>query len=252
MRPPCSSLSTPRSHRPHPAAARPRLARALPLLLVVAATAHAQMVPKASHAYRQSRTGDLTEARLSWQTVGLPATLVDREADGPDLDGQRVLRQWEGRMGAVIDRPADPMRDHLGASLSVAPGLRLRSLHLLTDYYLAGGLRATAGLVGGHTAQAWWGAGERGGGLNLSLQRIDGPAAGLEGSPTTPRTAPYLGAGYSARLSMPGSPTAWQLNADVGVTPRATGYDTVLTRAADTDAPQRLRHVVKVSLGYAF
>lgn len=251
MRPLSRFPAAPRSHRSICGRARTGCAGMLALLLASTA-AHAQMVPKASHAYRQSRTGDLTEARISWQTVGLPATLTARDADGPDLDGQRLLRQWEGRVGALIDRPADPMRDHLGASLSVAPGLRLRSLHLLTDYYVAGGLRATAGLVAGETAQAWWGAGERGGGLNLSLQRVEGPAAGLEGSPNTPRTAPYVGAGYSTRLTLPGSPTAWQLNADVGVTPRATGHDTVLTRATDTDGAQRLRHVVKVSLGYAF
>lgn len=146
--------------------------------------AQAQMVPKAGHALHQARSGDVTEARITWHPVA-PGGLRSPDDTAP-LDGRRLLRHWEGRVGAMIDRPANPMHDPLGASHATPPGLRLRSLHLLSDYYLAGGLRATAGVVGGDTAQAWWGAGERGGGLNLSLQRIDGPAAGLEQGRTPP------------------------------------------------------------------
>ncbi len=216
--------------------------------------AQAQMVPKAGHALHQARSGDVTEARITWHPVA-PGGFRSPDDTAP-LDGRRLLRHWEGRVGAMIDRPANPMHDPLGASHATPPGLRLRSLHLLSDYYLAGGLRATAGVVGGDTAQAWWGAGERGGGLNLSLQRIDGPAAGLEQGRTPPRAAPYVGAGYSTRLTLPGSPTAWHLNADLGLTPQATSVRQIsdLTTPAGTDVegPTRLRHVLKVSVGYAF
>ena len=123
--------------------------------------AQAQMVPKAGHALHQNRGGSVTEARLTWLPAGSASTRGQDESLG--LDGRRLSSHWEGRMGAMIDRPIDPLHDPLGASHAAPPGLRLRSLHLLSDYYLAGGLRATAGVVGGDTAQAWWGAGERGG-----------------------------------------------------------------------------------------
>jgi len=216
--------------------------------------AQAQMVPKAGHALHQNRGGSVTEARLTWLPAGSASTRGQDESLG--LDGRRLSSHWEGRMGAMIDRPIDPLHDPLGASHAAPPGLRLRSLHLLSDYYLAGGLRATAGVVGGDTAQAWWGAGERGGGLNLSLQRIEGPAAGLEQGRNPPRAAPYIGAGYSTRLALPGSQTAWQLNADLGLTPQAVSPRLASEGGApaslDAEVPTRLRHVLKVSVGYAF
>ena len=53
-------------------------------------------------------------------------------------------------------------------------GLKVYSLHLLSDYYFAGGFRATAGLVRGYSYMPWWPADQQGAtGLHLSMQRLD-------------------------------------------------------------------------------
>lgn len=240
----------------------PRLAATL-LAFGAMACAQAQLVPRAVHAFHQSATGDLSETRISWHPA-LRAAATDAPPAGKGLSatGRGFWPQWEGRIGIVIDRPLNPLKDSFVLMQPMATGLKLRSLHVLSDYYLDGGFRATAGLVRGETAQAWWSGGDHGGGLNLSLQRIDslGMVANRVQTPSEQRqTRPYVGAGYSSRLSDSGQASAWRFNADVGLVTEEAGRMSQLSQVIQGNMALdqlvrelRLRPVVKVSLGYAF
>lgn len=216
--------------------------------------AHAQMVPHAEHALHQAQSRAITEARLNWGSVA-------PMGKGLSLNDPGLWPHWEGRIGAVIDRPVDPLKDSFVLTQPNQQGLRLRSLHLLSDYYLDGGFRATAGIVRGETGQAWWSTGERGGGLNLSLQRVDtlslGSTPGSDAS--SQQTTPYVGAGYSTRLDTRGAVSAWRFNADLGIITINSSNINRISQVIMGDKPLdtiardlRLRPVIKVSVGYAF
>lgn len=228
---------------------------ALCLSLVALSAAHAQMVPRPEHALRQATSGSLTTVRIGWQQVqGKEA------ANGLQAAGQTLWPQWEGRVGVVIDRPVNPLKDSFVLTQPVPAGLRMRSLHILSDYYMEGGFRATAGVVQGDASQAWWSGSDHGGGLNLSLQRLDSLSLGHAQAGDAPnQTSPYIGAGYSASFQKPGASTAWQFNADLGLIGTRSG---ALNRLGDAlqgnlNTSQLvqglgLRPLVKVSVGYAF
>jgi hypothetical protein len=222
--------------------------------------AWAQMVPHAEHALRQSTgSADLTTVRID---LGSPDT--DARGHGLNLRGEGFWPHWEGRFGAVIDRPLNPLKDTFVLAQPVQGGLRVRSMHMLSDYYVAGGFRATAGLLRGETGQAWWGSGDNGGGLNLSLQRLDtlslmGNPASRASADTGQQTMPYLGAGYSSRLMAKGAPSAWRFNADLGlITVNSSNINRITqVLAGDKGLEElahdlRLRPVIKVSVGYSF
>lgn len=267
-------------HR-RPLATRPaqpsaRFARALAslaatgvfLLLTSAlnAPAQAQMVPRGAHILSQGGTGDgITTARLPWP-ARLSAPSPANRAAGSD-GGGLALRDsgpwpdWEGRIGAVIERPVNPVRDSFVLAQPVEGGLRMRSLHVLADHYVEGGFRATVGLVSGEAGQAWWSSGEHGGGLNLSLQQLDtlGSPLGLRRRNLLPQAQAYVGAGYSTRTESIGQASTWRFNADFGLlntdpdsTDRITGLLQGDRSVGDLVRGLRMRPVVKVSLGYAF
>jgi hypothetical protein len=227
--------------------------------------AQAQMVPQAQHAFHQSATGDLTETRIAWRAS--VDTNADDAADttggkGLNLRGHSLWPHWEGRIGVVVDRPINPLKDSFVLTQPMSVGLKVRSMHMLSDYYLDGGFRATAGLVRGDNSQAWWSGGDHGGGLNLSLQRIDSlglVASNLQVNPAQQQTSPYLGAGYSTRLNTRGVASSWRFNADLGlITINSNNIgriSQVLQGDMGVDAllrDLRLRPVIKVSVGYAF
>ena len=226
--------------------------------------AHAQMVPHAEHAMRQNTSStDLTTVRIN-----LGADDTDARGHGLNLHGSGFWPHWEGRIGAVIDRPINPLKDTFVLAQPVQGGLRVRSMHMLSDYYVGGGFRATAGLLRGDTGQAWWGSGDNGGGLNLSLQQLDtlvllqSPAAGgstQAGLANSQQTMPYLGAGYSSRLNSRGVTGAWRFNADLGlITINSNNINRISQvfmgdKGLDELAHDlRLRPVIKVSVGYSF
>lgn len=232
-------------------------------LLAAAPRAQAQMVPHARHAYHQSATGDLTEARIAWRTnVDTLAGDDMTGGKGLNLRGHSLWPHWEGRIGVVIDRPINPLKDSFVLTQPVSVGLKVRSMHMLSDYYLDGGFRATAGLVRGDNGQAWWSGGDNGGGLNLSLQRIDSlglVASNLRANPSQQQTSPYLGAGYSTRLNARGLASAWRFNADLGLITINSSNIGRITQVLQGDMgfdallrDLRLRPVIKVSVGYAF
>lgn len=248
--------------------ARPRAGGKRMLSVVVASlfclgAAQAQMVPRAEHAMRQTTGGsDLTTVRINWASQ----TSQDVRGQGLNLRGQGFWPHWEGRIGIVIDRPVNPLKDSFVLAQPAQGGLRIRSLHVLSDYYVEGGFRATAGLLRGETGQAWWSSGDTGGGLNLSLQRLDG--LGLLGSPNNSpssdtngqQTMPYVGAGYSSQLNFKGSGASpWRFNADLGLitinSSNINRISQVFQGEKNLDElvrDLRLRPVIKVSVGYSF
>jgi len=229
-------------------------------LLCGALNAQAQMVPRAEHFLHQGQTSGVTAVRLRW---GGAPVVEDVRGQGLALKGQTQWRQWEGRIGAVIDRPINPVRDSFVLAQPMQAGLQMRSMHVLSDYYVGGGFRATVGLVSGESGQAWWSSGDTGGGLNLSLQHIDSLGApvglGQQRGLTLPQPNAYVGAGYSTRLSGQQQSEAWHLNADFGLINTSGANGTSLSRILQGDRTldeairtMRMRPVVKVSVGYAF
>ena len=220
----------------------------------VCSAVHAQMVPQPMHAWRQATMqGDMTTVRIDLK--GHPA--VPR-GQGLNLRGKGFWPQWEGRIGIVMDRPVNPLKDSFVLAQPVPSGLRLRSLHVLSDYYVEGGFRYTAGLLRGDTGQAWWSSGDQGGGLNLSLQRLD--ALTLAGRTSADQqTMPYVGAGYSSSIGIWGLSSAWRFNADLGLVSIGSGSLDNMSRALQGDKSLdelvrdlRFRPLVKVSVGYSF
>lgn len=226
-------------------------------------SAQAQMVPRAEHALHQNTgSGNYTAVRINIDNTESSGDEV--HGRGLALRGQGFWPHWEGRIGVVIDRPVNPLKDSFVlAQPSQSAGLRVRSMHILSDYYVDGGFRATAGLLRGDTGQAWWGSGGNGGGLNLSMQRLD--SLGLMSNLATPgstqdaQTMPYVGAGYSNSLTVNGTPSAWRFNADLGVistnASNLNRLNQVLQGDRSLDGLVRdmgLRPVVKVSVGYSF
>jgi hypothetical protein len=242
--------------------ALPACALAALLSLTTMGAVQAQMVPHAEHALHQATSNaDVTTTRISWN--GEDAS--EGRGQGLNLRGEGFWPHWEGRIGAVIDRPVNPLKDTFVLAQPVQGGLHVRSLHVLSDYYVEGGFRATAGLLRGDTGQAWWGSGDNGGGLNLSLQRLDtlslpdSPAMRTSSDTAGQQTMPYLGAGYSSRLVAKGVPSAWRFNADLGIITINSNnigrISQVIQGEKNLDAlvrDLRLRPVIKVSVGYSF
>lgn len=229
-------------------------------LLCSAVGVQAQMVPREEHFLHQSQTSGVTAVRVRW---GNAPAAAETRGQGLALKDHTSWPRWEGRIGAVIDRPVNPLRDSFVLAQPMQGGLQMRSMHVLSDYYVEGGFRATVGLVSGEAGQAWWSSGDTGGGLNLSLQYIDSLGApvglGLQRGLTLPQPNAYVGAGYSTRLSNPQQNAVWRFNADFGLINTSGANGTSLSSILQGDRSldealrtMRMRPVIKVSLGYAF
>lgn len=265
-----SAENHPLGQQPFKAGWRVRMAISkVPLMAILAAAtaglsvsgpAHAQMVPQPGHGLRQGTLqGDLTTVRINLN--GQSSSATESRGKGLSLRGKGFWPQWEGRIGIVMDRPVDPLKDSFVLAQPAPSGLRLRSFHMLSDYYVEGGFRATAGLLRGDTGQAWWSSGDNGGGVNLSLQRLDN--LGLLGTPRNgidgPQTMPYVGAGFTSREGVWGLSSAWRFNADLGLISIGSSPLNNMSRALQGNKSLdelvrdlRLRPLVKVSVGYSF
>lgn len=230
------------------------------VVLCLAGQAHAQMVPQPTHAWRQM-TGqpDTTTVRIDLRAPQVATGDEDEpRGKGFNLRGKGFWPQWEGRIGIVMDRQVNPLKDSFVLAQPVPSGLRLRSFHMLSDYYVEGGFRATAGILRGDTGQAWWSSGDNGGGLNLSIQRLD--TLGLLGQGSRDQqTMPYVGAGFTSGVGIWGLSSAWRFNADLGLVGVRNGAIDNLSRTLQGDKSLddlvrdlRLRPLVKVSVGYSF
>lgn len=185
---------------------------------------------------------------------------------------EAIESRWTSRIGVVTNGPDTALAQHDPYALTAgtAEGLRVHSVHVLSDYHFAGGFRATAGLLRGATQLPWWSdpmASTSVAGMSLSHQRLNllgangMPGQGLaNGEPY--RTVPYVGAGYTGRLTDGVANSdfgVWRFNADMGlislnsdnigrvgrVLQGHQGVDELLREL-------RLRPVVKFSVQYAF
>lgn len=240
------------------------------MLLAAALPTHAQMVPRThlvtGHTERitySSPGGDLAIASIGLNARGRSAPTGQGEGlSVQDPDAIGLWPHWEGRIGVVLDRPNDPMRSPFVLAQPAGNGLKVHSMHLLSDYYFSGGFRATAGLVRGDVSMPWWPSGQQGStGLNLSLRRIDMlPIPDHDAlDDGEDRTMPYLGAGYSTRLNEVQGYGAWKFNADLGLISVNSGNIARLGRMLqgeqgieDLLRELRLRPVIKFTVNYAF
>jgi hypothetical protein len=221
-------------------------------LCLVASMAQAQMVPRAGHVLRSVGGSEYSFTRLNLRHSGL----------GLALGGQGLWPHWEGRIGVMMDRPTNPLKDTYVLFQPVPNGLNIRGLHMLSDYYIEGGFRATAGMVRGEATQSLWDGG--GEGLNISLQRLDSlnipgaaPKVGLDNLKSA--SVPYIGAGYSTRVNTAAIGTPWRFNADLGLISINSNNITRISRTISGEQSldtlvkdMRFRPLVKVSVGYSF
>lgn len=222
------------------------------LLCLVASAAHAQIVPRPTHVLRSVGGSEYSFTRVSFHNSGL----------GLSFGGQGLWPHWEGRVGVMMDRPTNPLKDTYVLFEPVPNGLNIRGMHVLSDYYIDGGFRATAGMIRGDAVQSWWDGG--GGGLNISLQRLDsmnipGTAPGIGLSNLGSSSVPYIGAGYTTRINTAAIASAWRFNADLGLISINSNNLGRISRALTGDQSVdslirelRFRPLVKFSVGYAF
>jgi hypothetical protein len=172
--------------------------------------------------------------------------------------------RWQGRISLGTQTPL--WRSDLGASESYA--LPLRSLTLMGDYYfsrslagstVAGGFRATSGVILGPRSQLWTGQpGPAPQGINVGVdRRVFGQAAVSLANESTPDTAtlPYLGLGYTG-LSLRGR---WSFSADLGLVAMSPGNAVKLGRvfggAQSLDElvrDMRLAPLLQLGVSYSF
>lgn len=227
----------------------------------------AQNVPHPGHALSGLSARNLpgtSGSNLTTAAIGYGRSAQGRGLTLDDPDAVTLWPHWEGRIGVVLDRPKDALNSPFALSPTVSTGLKLHSMHLLSDYYFTGGFRATAGLVRGSTNLPWWPSSQQGNtGLNLSVQRMD--LLSLPGqehstlSDDPSRTVPYVGAGYSTRLTDTAGVGSWQFNADLGIislnSRNINRMRNVLEGEQGVDEllrELRLRPVLKFSVNYAF
>jgi hypothetical protein len=170
--------------------------------------------------------------------------------------------RWQGRTSFEVQAPL--LRSDLGGVQTT--GLQVRSISVMSDYFLTrsligagtlGGLYTTGGLIlnsaarsGGQTAL--------GGQPGLLVRRTAGPGAALLGSDLpadSSATVPYLGVGY-AGLSVKGG---WSFNADLGLVALAAGnvvkFGRVFTGNQglnDLTREMRFAPVMQMGISYSF
>lgn len=170
---------------------------------------------------------------------------------------------WAPRFGMVVTDTQSSSGAY--AMPTSSAGLKIQSAHVLTDYHLGSGFKATMGLVRGATNLPWWQTPDsdmRSSGAGLSVRRMD--VLSNEYLPTylgadPNRTVPYIGAAYSGRLTETDGINAWRFQADLGLislnSSNAAHMGRVLSGEQGLDdlvRELRLRPVVKFTINYKF
>ena len=236
------------------------------LLSGLGSLAHAQMVPMPTnivtgHAVVRSSTTTLT-SDLATASIGLHTPRSTSSGGSglalTDPPSTNLWPHWEGRIGVVLDRPSDPMSNSFVLAQPAYSGLKVYSLHMLSDYYFAGGFRATAGLIRGSSNMPWWPSDQQGAtGLNLDM--LSSPGQDRAQTDDATRTSPYLGAGYSTRFNGVRAADGWRFNADLGlISINSNNIDRISRMLQGDEGVEniirelRLRPVIKFSVNYAF
>lgn len=162
-------------------------------------------------------------------------------------DAADAWPRWHARIGVI--GPATR------SDLSLASLPRMRGAQVLGDYYfagtgfdashLAGGFRATSGLLlGSRSAALSAAAMPSAGGLSFTRSTLDA-------SGDAPGTVPYLGVGYTG-LSVRGG---WGFTADVGLMALGGGLrvgQSLATHADEVARDLRLMPVLQLGVSYSF
>ena len=190
----------------------------------------------------------------AWALEGLG--LTPRAADLP-------WARWQGRISMGTSTPLW----RAGLDGFETPGLKAGGLSLMGDYYftrsfagpnVAGGFRATSGVIIGPRSQWWASQPGPGAGAGLSIERrVFGASGALPGLALAevPATRPYVGIGYTGLTAAGG----WSFSADLGLL-GSTGADAVrLGRTAgasqafdDLVHEMRLAPVLQLGVSYSF
>jgi hypothetical protein len=203
-----------------------------------------------------------------WLISGLVAAapLVAGASEGTGLTltaDSLPSAHWQGRTSFEVQTPL--LRSDLGGTQTT--GLQVRSLSLMSDYFLTrslfganilGGLYTTGGLILNSAARSG-GQTLLGSQPGLLVRRSSGgPGSSLLGSdlPTdSSATVPYLGVGY-AGLSVKGG---WSFNADLGLVALAAGnvvkFGRVFTGSQglnDLTREMRFAPVMQMGISYSF
>jgi hypothetical protein len=218
------------------------------LLCAIAGIAQAQWVPHSGHVWRQAQA----QTNLTTATVHLHAHRSQHKAgqvEQPAAGTGLSLGRWAGRAGVALDRDVNPVKDSYVLAQPAQHGLKLRSLHILSDLELGSGFRASAGVVKGDVTQAWWGDGDADGGLQLSVQQLDrlGLLTPQDRAGRDEGLRAYVGAGYRVSQEQGADQTAWHFSADLGVMRNAG--DSRNNRSGDG---LQLSPVLKLSMRYSF
>jgi hypothetical protein len=172
------------------------------------------------------------------------------------------VTRWQGRTSFEVQSPL--VAATLGGAQTT--GLQIRSLSVMSDYFLTrsllgadilGGLHTTGGLILNSAARASSNT-RLGGQAGLLVRRTAGPGAALLGSDLpadSSTTVPYLGVGYTG-LSTKGG---WSFNADLGLVALAAGnvvkFGRVFTGSQglnDLTREMRFAPVMQMGLSYSF
>ena len=101
-----------------PSTRRPLIAVAAAVAACLAAgAANAQIVPRATHVLRSVGGSEYSFTRLNLRASGL----------GLNLAGQTFWPSWEGRVGVMMDRPTNPLKDTYVLFQPVSNGLNIRA-----------------------------------------------------------------------------------------------------------------------------
>lgn len=225
-------------------------------------TTHPLFDPR-PHAPRRARAALAWACLAAGMAVACPALAQsERGLMLPDSAYGNRWSGWAPRLGVVVT-DTQPSPGAYAMSTSGA-GLKIQSVHVLTDYHLGSGFKATMGLVRGATNLPWWQTPENDmrSGAGLSVRRMD--VLSNEYLPTylgsdPNRTVPYIGAAYSGRLTETDGINAWRFQADLGLislnSSNAAHMGRVLSGEQGLDdlvRELRLRPVVKFTINYKF
>ncbi len=208
--------------------------------------------------FTMTHTFARTSLRTGHAALALVAGLVASSAQAqlrPDQHAS-LWPQWEGRIGLVLSDASTPLNNPFAFGDHPSSGLKLQSAHVLSDYVMPRGFRATLGLIRGATNAPFVDS-PLDGGLNIGARQVEGDPHAAANADT--QTVPYVGAGYTATLTEPSGAGTWRFNADLGLISLNSQNIGRVTRILQGEQgvdelvrELRLRPVIKFTVKYAF
>ena len=199
-----------------------------------------------------------TTAWMLTVLLAAPAQAADETSLRP-TDGTQAWAQWQGRVSIGATAP----RWRTASNAQDYAAQRPSNLSLVGDYYLshalngpavAGGMRATGGVILGPRSQAFASLPGAGTGGSFSIgSRLFGAAPMPHSNDTVGdnATLPYLGLGYTGLSARSG----WSVSADLGLIAQSPGNVVRLGRGQSLDdvvRELRLAPMLQFGMSYSF